>query len=345
MVDVVGLDLDEKSGEVVLDQVVTVLHKPGQGEGDPRSETTELKGPSLVEAGGQGEFSDKGPFIRINTRAFVLSERFASKNPIEELGFLLHSPYTSINAPVVILDGSISELLDRPSRGLTEKLSNFITMLESNGIMPNVSMMHFLLSSKEPLEDFALPVIKRSNGGVALEGALLFSRGQSSKKKLSSEQVRVLKMLLGSSNGRQKISAKFGDGVRRPFAGHTQDHIFAFSVRRGSSTIRISSQSKGLPTAAVNVNMKIDIFDLDHKLQSFKPAAVNQMELVLKKYLEQLAMGTIKELQAANSDVLGIGLHIQAFHPKRWKTMNWREDYPQLQIEPKFDIQILNASE
>lgn len=71
---------------------------------------------------------------------------------------------------------------------------------------------------------------------------------------------------------------------------------------------------------------------------------VNQMEKQLNSYLEERAVATIQTIQKANSDVLGIGRKIYSFHPDIWKSLDWRKDYPQMSIEPKFDVQILNSN-
>ncbi|WP_251026671.1 Ger(x)C family spore germination C-terminal domain-containing protein [Bacillus sp. ISL-46] len=50
-------------------------------------------------------------------------------------------------------------------------------------------------------------------------------------------------------------------------------------------------------------------------------------------------------MQKANCDVLGIGRQIKAYHPNIWKSINWLKDFPEMSIEPNFDVQILNSEE
>lgn len=70
LVDIAGIDFDEKSGEFNLSFAVTQIKKAGQGGGEAVTETTELKGKSLVQAIGQGEYKERGPFLASNTRLF-----------------------------------------------------------------------------------------------------------------------------------------------------------------------------------------------------------------------------------------------------------------------------------
>lgn len=348
MVDIAGVDLDEESGDFVIDFVVTTLNKSGQGGGEPLSETTELKGPSIVEAFEQGAYIDRGPFFGINTGIFLLSKKFASQDPARKLAFLLRARYTSINAPVVVFDGALSKFLNNKTsdnKELTHNLYVFIKSLELNGIMPNVSMLHFILSQEEPLEDIALPLVKPFDSGVELGGALLFHQGKSTGAKLGKEQVQLLMLLLGNGQIRQKMIGNLsasGAG-RQPLAGRLNGTEYAFSVKKLDSKIIVRPESIVLPKVSIGVRLKINVFELGEGTLKFKPEYVNRMEKELGKHLEEMAVETIKTLQKANCDVLGIGKQLKAYHPKVWESLDWRKDYPRLSIEPKFTVQILNS--
>lgn len=348
LVDITGVDLDEQSGGILLNFVVTKLKNAGQGGGEPRSETTELKGKSIVEAFEQGEYMDRGPFFGFNTGVFLLSEKFAAKDPGRELAFLLHAHYTSINTPVVIYEGSVSKLLKkRPSESktLAHSLNEFILSLETYGLMPNVSMMNFITSQEEPLEDIVLPVVKQSESGLELGGALLFRQGKSTGVKLSKEQVRILMFLSGHGRGQQKLMPNLsqdGEG-RQPHTGQVNGKTYAYSAKKVASKITVRSEASGLPEVGIKIRMKIKAFELGEDVHTLKSDYVNRMEKELATHLEENAAATIKVLQKANCDALGIGMQIKAYHPNLWKSLNWRKDYPRLSIVPHFDVQILNS--
>lgn len=340
LINIAGLDLDEESGDVVLNFVVTKLKNPGQGSGEPISKMVELKGSSLVEAVGQGEYTDQGPFISISTGAYLLSKRFVSHDPINELAFLLQAPYTAISSPIFILDGNISNLMktsEDTKRNLPENLFNFITTLEKNVIAPDISMMEFILSKEEPLGDLALPILKQADSKVDLSGALLFRQGKNTGEELGKEQVRMLMLMLGKNKGRQYYTGHFQEN------GVEKDIDYGFSVKKGDSKIIIQPESSGMPNVKIRIQLKINAFKLGNSIDNFTPDFINRMEKELSKHLEEKAVDTIAILQKANCDVLGIGKQLRAFHPKIWKSLNWREDYPKLSIEPNFEVQILNT--
>ncbi|MBW5471749.1 spore gernimation protein GerC [Brevibacillus formosus] len=347
LVDIIGLDLDEKSNDVVLDYVVTTLKKAGQGEGEPVSETTEFKGPSLIEAVGKSEYNNRGPFIAINTRLYLLSESFATHHPVQKLVFLLNTPNTVINSPVVVVEGSVSKKLKKAgTKRYTEKLNKFIMSLEENQIISNVSMMKLILSYQEALEDLAVPLIKDTHSGVELGGALLFSHGKYTGVKIDNGQVRMMRLLLGSDNVRQRLSMRLsGSGERRPYTGRMKNIEYAFTVKKGASNIMIDPKSSGLPKVSIEVKLQVNAYQLGEGVYTLKRDYVNRMEETLSKHLEEIAVETIKTFQKANCDVLGIGKQIKAYHPIQWGSLDWRKDYPRLSIEPKFNVEILNTDE
>ncbi|WP_152393065.1 Ger(x)C family spore germination C-terminal domain-containing protein [Paenibacillus guangzhouensis] len=348
LLDIVGLDLDEGNKNVMVDFVVTRLMKTGQGQGEPISETTELKGASVVEAVGQGVYHSRGPFLGISTRVYLMSEKFASHVPTQKLAFLLHAPYSSINTPVVLVEGSVSHLLKNISgtkSGFTDQLNDFVMSLETNGVMSNVSMMHFILSGNEPFEDTMLPLVVNKDEKLEMSGALLFRQGMSTNTKLNVEQVRTFMFLLETHGGRNSYTGNLTESElgREPITGSYHGREYAYVVKRADSKIIVQSERNRIPIIHINVKLAINVFDVGQGLLPLKPDHINRMEQSLSRHLEEISVRTFKILQQANCDVLGIHKQLISFHPKLWRSLDWRKDYPQVSIKPHFNIQILNA--
>lgn len=341
MIDVIGIDRDENTKDISVDLIVTSLKGAGKGEGEPIAERTTLKGPSIIEAVGKAEYMDQGPFLAVNTRAFLMSESFASYKPVEEFKFLLHAPYTSINTPIIVFSGDIEELIKYKTsnrKAPIEKLHNFVTSLQSNGVIKNVSMLEFITSADEPLEDYPLPLVRYHESKFQIEGAMLFHSGKYAGKQITTEQLRMLMFMLGVDQGRQRITGSVSDSE-----SGLQHITYGFSVK---DVIRSEHTQQGtgrVPKVMVGVKLKINVFDIGDNIDTLKPNYAVLMQKLLAKQFEQVAAEMIRTAQQANCDVLGIGKHIKAFHPKLWKSLDWRKDYPNITIVPKFDIQILNT--
>ncbi|MBD3919340.1 Ger(x)C family spore germination protein [Paenibacillus sp. PR3] len=341
MIDVIGIDQDEKEQGVTVDLIVTSLKGAGKGQGEPIAERTTLKGPSVIEAVGKTEYMDQGPFLAVNTRAFLMSESFASDKPVEEFKFLLHAPYTSINTPVIVYAGKMVELVNNKSsnrQAPIEKLHNFIKSLNSNGVINNISMHEFISSADEPLEDYPLPVVRYHESKFQIEGAMLFHSGRYAGKQITNEQLRMLMFMLGVDQGRQRITGSVSDSK-----SGLQDITYGFSVKNVRRSVHTQKGTDRLPMVTIRVRLNINVFDIGDNIDTLKPNYAVVMEKLLGKQFEQEAAGMIRTAQQANCDVLGIGKHIKAFHPKLWKSLDWRKDYPNITIAPKFDIQILNT--
>ncbi|SET07174.1 Ger(x)C family spore germination C-terminal domain-containing protein [Paenibacillus sp. NFR01] len=346
LVDIAGLDFDKKNGEFKLSFAVTQIKNAGQGGGEAVTETTELKASSLIEAIGQGEYKEQGPFLASNTRLFLMSEAFASNNPIKSLGYLLHAPYTSINAPVVVYEGSVSEFLhtEVSQDDFSKKVNRLIASLETNGIISNVSMMHFILSKEDELEDIALPVVRPSDSGLELGGALLFRHGMSTGIKLSNEEIRLVMLMLGRNIGMQKITGRLQeDKGSAPSAGGSKGDEFAFSVKKVKSKTAVIPKSGSLPTASIHVQLAVNVYQIDGEGHPFKKKYVQQVEKEFGQYLQSVAITAIEKLQKANCDLLDIGDRIRAFHPATWEALDWRTDYPHLPVDLKMNVEILNT--
>lgn len=335
MIDIISLDREKDKGSISLDLVVTTLKRTGKGEGEPISERTTLKGASVIEAVGQADYLDQGPFLAVNTRAFLFSESFASHQPVEQTKFLLHSPYTSVNAPIIIFIGDIDELVKFKTNSRiapVEKLETFISSLESNGVMKNVSMMQFITSQQEQLEDFPLPLVRYKDKMFQLEGAMLFHAGTLAGGPLTTEQVRMLMFMEGVNSGRQKIAGRLSDN----------DVTYGFSVKTVRNSFHVKHVSGRTLQVDVNVQLDINVFEIGENIETLSPQYASKMQQSIGKQFDRQAAETIKVLQKANCDPLGIGMHLRAYHPKLWRSMEWRKDYPNLTIKPNFEVRILN---
>lgn len=347
LVDIAGFDLNEENGETELHFIVTKLKSTGQGSGDATSQITKLKGSSLVETVSQGQYTDQAPFLGITTGTYMLSESFASHDPISALDFLLHAPFSAINIPVVIFEGNLAKFLEtvpKENAEFTQDLNNFNKALERNKIIPNISMMNFILSREEPLEDIAIPVMKQSDSGVELSGAQLFRQGLNTGTKLNKEKVQMMMLLQGKGSGRQRYTGSLTENSKEPPVSDKTDHNqYAFSVKKEDKKIAVTSEPNKLPKVKLMIKLKINSYDLGKAFHKNKENYVNLKEKELSKLLEDLADSTIETMQKANCDLLGIGKELRAHHPDIWKTLNWRKDYPHMSIEPSFKVQIINA--
>ncbi|KQL40286.1 hypothetical protein AN960_07415 [Bacillus sp. FJAT-25509] len=341
-VDIAGLNWNEKNREVELDYVITNIKSTGPGSGEPLSETVVLKGPNVIEAVSQGQYIDQAPFLGINTGIYLMSESFVKHEPILQLNFLLHAPYTSINSPVVIFKGDLGTFLKTTPKQNGKFAGNFVrfnSALDKNNIINSVTMMQLLESKEYELSNLAIPIVKQNEKGTELEGGLLISHGKNTDVELNKEQLRMMMLITGKEKGRQRYSGK----LEKVSEEKNDYRSYSFSLKKGTSTIRVIPQSKRPPKVNLNVNIDIVVIKLGKSYHQLNAKYVNKTEKELGKQLDKKALETIQIMQKANCDLLGIGERIKAFHPKIWKNLNWEKDYPEMNIKPHFKVHILNV--
>lgn len=341
-VDLAGLDWNEMNREIELNYVITNIKSTGPGSGEPISETIVLKGPNVVEAISQGEYIDQAPFLGISTGIYLMSESFVKNDPISQLNFLLHAPYSSINTPVVLFKGDLATFLKttpKQNKNFADNFYRFNMALDKNSIIPSVTMMQLLQSKEEELSNLAIPIVKQKEEGTELDGALLFSHGKNTGVELNKEQLRMLMLLTGNKKGRQRYSGKL-DKVSEEKNAYRS---YSFSLRKETSTVRVIPQSKRPPKVNISVNIDINVIDPGKAYSQLDAKYANKIEKELGNQLDKKAIETIQIMQKANCDVVGIGERIKAFHPKIWKNLNWEADYPKMKIKPHFKVHILNV--
>ncbi|MEE6450522.1 Ger(x)C family spore germination protein [Gottfriedia acidiceleris] len=344
IIDIVGFDWDENKNESNLHFLITKSISSGQGSNELVSEDTVLKGPSVEEAIGQGQVQVNAPFIGISTGVYVLSETFAKKDAVAQLDFLLRAPYTSINTPMVILEGDLNELfstLFTKKKGYTKEFNDYNIGLGKNSIIPNVSIMNFVQSKDEPLNDFGIPTLAIKEDRVIYTGAELFRNGKNTNVKLNDKQEQMIMLLTGADKGRQRYVGHLPKSDKKRVPGSKTN--YGFSVKKGTTKYIISSKYKGETKVDIHVKLNLLVYDLGVPFHQMKPKYVHKMEKKLSKELEKRALESIKIIQSANCDLLKIGERVKAFHPTIWKKIDWRNEYPRMKIQPHFEVIILNA--
>ncbi|UPM53650.1 Ger(x)C family spore germination C-terminal domain-containing protein [Gottfriedia acidiceleris] len=344
LMDVAGLDLNE-SNKANLYYVDTKLKNSGQGSGEVKMGLTTLKGSSLLSAIGRGGYSNR-VFYGVSTRVYLLSEKFAKEYPVSNLSFMLNAPYGAVDVPVVIFEGNLQKYLKdevEKKEDFTKDLNDYIFTMESRKMIPSTSMMDIILSKRDKMEDLAIPVIKQSDNALELSGAYLYRQGVNTGVKLSKDQLTMMMMLLGKHFVRLNLTGDFLEkNKEKQLANQENKSEYAYAIKEIDSKTTVSKKSKGLPNVVIRVNLKINSYVIGTETIKFKKSNIHKMEKMLSKQMEGLAKSTIETLQKANCDVIGVGKEMKAYYSNEWKSVNWRKDYPQLSIHPKFEVQIIN---
>jgi hypothetical protein len=92
----------------------------------------------------------------------------------------------------------------------------------------------------------------------------------------------------------------------------------------------------------LDANWKVEVqeFPKDHLDDENFSDRISKM---LSEEMTNSAKQTIRKMQEANCDGLGIGRQLIAFHPTTWKKINWEEEYPKVRFEPNIQVEIVQT--
>ncbi|NGY87839.1 hypothetical protein F6Y05_32220 [Bacillus megaterium] len=92
-------------------------------------------------------------------------------------------------------------------------------------------------------------------------------------------------------------------------------------------------------TIPLHVKVSINEFT---KNEMSSPALTKRCRKKLKRFYKKKAEKVVGKLQKANCDFLEIGREAVAYHPSIWKRLKWRQDYKNISINPKVQVEIIH---
>ncbi len=89
--------------------------------------------------------------------------------------------------------------------------------------------------------------------------------------------------------------------------------------------VNVSSGKK----ISANLTMDLKVTAIEYPKDDLgNPQTIKQLNGKLSKILSRKMDQIIVEIQKANSDILGIGSEVKAYHNEAWKHIDWNKEYP-----------------
>ncbi|MDQ7861743.1 Ger(x)C family spore germination C-terminal domain-containing protein [Peribacillus frigoritolerans] len=92
------------------------------------------------------------------------------------------------------------------------------------------------------------------------------------REKLDKEQVRMVMLLLGKDQGRQRLTGHMSENSDRP------DSQYAVYVKNVKSKITVLPETNGLPKVNIGVRLKVNLIEADESIQTLNADKVNRIE-------------------------------------------------------------------
>ncbi len=271
----------------------------------------------------------------------LISDDLAKKGIHELLEVFQRDATTPAIAFVTIVEGSPNELLQKASDFKTKpRVSTYLYQLLENNVnlsnIPNTKVFDFDINYFALGMDPIVPLIGLGSTAIHVSGCALFDKDKMTGKL----NIAQTSLLLGMMNLLKSTDFLFdNDGFE---AKTTVKQGLAVSLFKGKRKIKIDFDENGNPEVQIDVKYKcnLDEFEWDKTMEK---SIQEGLEKKMGESLVQQSNEVIKKLQAANCDPIGIGDMIRAKYYDYFKSIDWKEVYPDINISVNASIDIENV--
>ncbi|WP_339288220.1 Ger(x)C family spore germination protein [Paenibacillus sp. FSL E2-0201] len=332
MVHTAGIDmLDE--GKIRLTVSIPTIKSPIEPQGNVITPKISGEGHSVQEASSELQRIVSQHMDLRETRVLLINEKFAKNNLYEALDFFFREADFPINVLLAITESPAQEVvqLNVEDRSLlSEYLHDLLGASEQQGNIPKDSP--FLVPSimLTPGVDNALPlvIISEEKNRAKISGLALL-HGKQMTGRLNESQAKVYVMM----------KDKKSHGTITERIGFRNSYV-TFSFERTKQRVRLTTAENEI-SADIHITLKCALLD-NPTGEPLSKDMIQKMAHNLEDLLTIRAKETIKLLQEANCDGIGIGLEVRAHLNDRWKSVDWNQEYPKITINPHFKVKIYN---
>lgn len=288
---------------------------------------------------------------RTNLDEEVSSELFATKNQItlissdlakQGLYALLdanfRSPLSALSAKLVITDGKAGTILHTKPENtplISDYLSDLIDSEEQMGVVPVVDLQRALTILYDDGKDLILPRLTILDGlvGAQIAGTALFNNNHMSGT-LNTDQTSLLLLLGDNKKSAHRLTRK----VHSFSSSSLYDYITA-DVMKAERSLKVARNDNNMFEVQIELTLKLNVIEYPAN-HLYKKQVIASLNEKLSKQLTEEANQVLEILKESKCDYLGIGRQVQARYNSSWKSMNWKEVYPAIQMQANVKTEI-----
>lgn len=313
--------------------------KSGPQGGPPEeTETITVTGNTVKDAEIITEQYAPETFDRSKAKVILVGEDLAKIGMYPTLDSIYRDLRAPLSAKIAIVEGEAKDALEikqKYSLLTSDFYANLIGTSERAGLIKSEDLQSICPVLLGEGKDIALPSIalNESKTSAKLSGLSLFS-GDKLTGTLDLNQSIMFLLLTDQTTKRTKLNLQVTEDKKE----YPKNYV-DFSIRNMKRKIKIDTKNDEIK-ADIDIHLQIEIDEYAEDHVSHKKKAKKLKEQIIRQ-LTKLAEETLKEMQEANSDTLGIGERVKAYHFQTWKTIKWEEVYPKIEIKPSFTIKII----
>lgn len=302
------------------------------------SNTLSVIGNTVKNAENKMDESITEKFDRSKARVIIFGTDLAEEGIFSTLDSVYRDLRGPLHANVVIFNGEAEDALNIKSdqAAITSDLyGDLLESADKAGITKNKSVQHACPIILGEGKDLVLPYlsIDEPKNEVVVEGVSLFNKDKmvgSLNIYQSTMFLLLSKQLAKYTSFNFEVNDKEKDPIKR---------FVDFKVQKNKRHIELNTDGDDIDAKIkMEIDIDIDEYAANHLSDEKK---MNKLRREIKHKLNELAEETITVTQEANSDVLGLGEMVKAYHYNVWEKINWEEVYPEMNIEVDFSVNII----
>ncbi|MBS4219378.1 Ger(x)C family spore germination protein [Bacillus sp. FJAT-49711] len=337
---ILAIGYDQVDNEIMttIAHPLTASGGPNQISAPQRSEILSSTGSSARDAEVHMEQKVPEKFDLSKVKVILIGEKLASHGIFPILDSTYRDLRGPLNAKIVVIKENAKEGLSirvREAMTISDYYSELLHTSEQGGITKNENVQEIFPITLSEGKDFVVPylTIEKDENKAKVLGVAMFD----SDKFSGTLGLKESSMLLVLSDNKKKnlpFNIKISNKHKQEL-----DNFVSIQVQNIKRKIKFHNKD-GLVKATVKIDLKLAVeeYPPDHLSKKSKVEDLNKR---IERHLNLLAENTIKKMQEANCDALGIGQRLKAHHYQIWKSLDWNQIYPDIPIHAEINTEII----
>ncbi|MGM9921075.1 MAG: Ger(x)C family spore germination protein [Bhargavaea sp.] len=316
------------------DEVTVYYGFPELLDSQPVPQSLESKGRTYSEARNMANERSDEVLDLSYLQVFLISEEAAKHRIYDFMDSFFRVPRNRVTGHMAIAQGDMKQYFDNPGSSGAPKN-------ESETFGKKIDTFHkYSLSTMYDLQqvctilfddgmDLSLPVLKieEQTGEPELAGTGLFSGMEYTGEVLSLDEGRLLAML----------KKETGTILRLNYDVEVEGEKTPIQIEIISNKQKIKIKGEHVD---IELRIKAEVEEFAHGAVYKNQKQMDRLGKELGKLVEEDVNKLIGKLQEAESDAIGIGRRVRAFHHDLWEKAKWSETYPSLEIDASVELKI-----
>jgi Ger(x)C family germination protein len=334
-----GISFDKGEDGKILGTVrVLKLVNKGGGQFEAIDELIRSENYSVSEINQSINMMTSGQLDTSKANIVIIGEEIAKEGIIPLLEPFYRSKRAYLSSKVIVGKGNGFDIIstEKEMSPIAFEILQLIESAESSSVIPEVSIFSLWSDMNDPGKDIMMPMVEKTQGDkMKMAGLAFFNGGNYSGLSISDKDAPILMLLLDKLHKRNNIGLQVKDpeGRINPISFNVKN----IKRRVKTQVDEISNEIK------YSINLTVSISITSYPFHSNKAVDFKKMNKQISSQLTQQAVLITKKLQEANSDVLSIGRNIQSAYPELWKSVDWKEEYQKVIIDPNIKVKIIHT--